>query len=104
MDTARNWFNGIFGIISAIAALACLAIAKGSLGEGIQGWEKQHAYAIVGAWAVLPPVFFWVDWVVFCQTMSKDELDRAKHTHDLSRNIWLALVILLGAVLGIKLN
>ena len=52
---------------------------------------------IVGVWAVAPPVFFWVDWVEFCAYMKPEskERDVAKHTHDLSRNIWLGLLAVL---------
>jgi hypothetical protein len=52
---------------------------------------------IVAFWAIVPPVFFWWDWVHFCRDMKPDapERDVAKHTHDLARNIWLGVVAVL---------
>jgi hypothetical protein len=40
---------------------------------------------------ILPADFFWIDWVCFSNELT-DEASRdfAKHTHDLSRNIWIA--------------
>ena len=52
----------------------------------------QLGKVLVVVWALAPPVFFWVDWVVFCRGLTAEEKNVAKHTHDLSRNIWLALI------------
>lgn len=96
---SRGTFNWIFGTISGLLALVSLyaALPASSL-FGLSG--KGLGRVLVALWVLGPPVFFWVDWVVFCRDLSKDEKDAAKHTHDLSRNIWLALV----AVLAVAFN
>ena len=59
--------------------------------------HKSLGIVIVAFWAVAPPVFFWFDWVHFCRDMDPKAPEReiAKHTHDLGRNIWIALVTFL---------
>jgi len=47
---------------------------------------------IVAFWMLTPPVIFWIDWVCFCRHLTVKEKNVAKHSHDLSRNVWLALV------------
>ena len=89
MRTAFNWIGGILAPILAIASLY-VALNKsftyGQLGHDDIG------KLIVKFWAIIPPMFFWIDWVVFCHSLPQDDRDIATHTHDLSRNIWLGLV------------
>jgi hypothetical protein len=56
---------------------------------------------VIGFWAIVPPLFFWIDWVMFLPGEADREV--AKHTHDLSRNIWLALVVTLALIFEVKL-
>ena len=84
---SRDRLNFWGGIISATCAL--LSLLLGIL-EG-ETWKKVGPFAL-GAWTLLPPIFFWVDWTFFCDDLDKDELAAVKHTHDLARNIWLALI------------
>jgi uncharacterized BrkB/YihY/UPF0761 family membrane protein len=87
MRTAFNWIGGIVAIILAGASIyvalnknfTCAQLSHDDLGK-----------LIVGFWAVIPPIFFWIDWVVLYSRIA--DRDAAKHTHDLSRNIWLGLV------------
>jgi hypothetical protein len=87
-----NWIGGgaaaIFAIVSIIAALNPHS-KLGSLTDHV-GWGK----IIVFVWAFFPPLFFWFDWIYFCQQQDVTAGDReiAKHTHDLARNIWLGLL------------
>ncbi len=57
-------------------------------------------YILVGFWVLAPPVWFFFEWVCLCKKLPPDERDRIKHLHDLARNIWLALVIVLAAILN----
>jgi len=63
-------------------------------------WQTVGAVT-VGAWVLLPPVWFWLEWVFFSKGQ---DAERLKHTHDLSRNIWIALVIVLAALLKIHFS
>jgi hypothetical protein len=82
-------------IIFAVVSLLAAANPHSRLGPLLDhdAWGK----LIVAVWAVLPPVFFWVDWVKYCGYMhpSNPEREVAKHTHDLARNIWLGLLAVL---------
>jgi hypothetical protein len=64
------------------------------------GSHEALGAVVVAFWAVVPPMFFWLDWVYFCRKMKFDapERDVAIHTHDLSRNIWLGLVFALSLI------
>jgi hypothetical protein len=90
----RNQFNQIFGGVSVLAAIASLVLAVCPLGLDPKH-HKEIGYFVVATWVLLPPFFFWVDWVMFREGLSDKEKEAAKHTHDLSRNIWLGLVTVL---------
>jgi hypothetical protein len=104
MKLSRSTFNWISGTVAAILGLLSLYVA---LDNNIYSSSCDRACVgrfLSGFWVVVPPVFFWIDWVVFCRGLSAPDREVAKHTHDLSRNIWLALVAILAAVFGIKLG
>ena len=61
--------------------------------------RESLGYTMLALWVLGPPVWFWVEWVF----LSRDQDgQRLKHTHDLARNIWLALVVVLAAILKIE--
>ena len=97
----RNQFNKTFGGLSVIAAVASLAFAIWPCGFDSDTHKRVGTF-IVGAWVLLPPVFFWIDWVKYRGGLSDEEKEAVKHTHDLSRNIWLGLVAVL--VVAFKLS
>jgi len=66
--------------------------------------HEQLGTCVIGFGVLVPPAFFWLDWVVFCRCMTTRERDFTKHTHDLSRNIWLALIAMLTVLFKIKLT
>lgn len=88
--------------ISAPLALISIVVAlyiRSLYGE-YPAEQRPHqviAYVIVGLWVLCPPIWFWIEWVLF--TEGNDE--RLKHTHDLARNIWIGLVVVLIAILDI---
>jgi hypothetical protein len=61
--------------------------------------RESVGYVILGAWVIGPPVWFWTEWVFLSDGQNPERL---KHTHDLARNIWLALVVVLAVILGVK--
>ncbi len=103
---SRATFNWILGFVSAVFALfslyVAIKVAFTSSYEIFGFTAKQLGKTLVAVWALAPPVFFWVDWVVFCRGLTEAEKSKAKHTHDLSRNIWLALIGVLVVVFGLK--
>ena len=87
--------------VSAVAAVASLLVA-GVLRFVNPDLATAVGNPIVAAWVLLPPVWFFCEWVFLCDGKNKDELDRIKHLHELARNIWLALVVVLVATFGIE--
>lgn len=55
----------------------------------------------VGFWVLAPPLWFFFEWFYLCKGLPKRDLEWISHTHDLARNIWLALVIVLAALLDV---
>jgi hypothetical protein len=97
----RAWYNGL-------GALASIVIAAWSLWVAIKPTYALPSLThvdlgklIIGFWVIVPPVFFWIDWVAFLPENDRDR-DVAKHTHDLARNIWLALVGILAVLFSVK--
>jgi hypothetical protein len=62
--------------------------------------RSRWAYAMVGSWVAIPPLWFLWEYIHFRPPEGiKDE--RMRHLHDLCRNIGLALVVILVAIVGI---
>ena len=59
------------------------------------------AKSILAFWVLMPPVFFWAEWMLFGKKFTEDERDRVKHYHEVARNMWVALVVLLSAYMKI---
>jgi cytochrome b561 len=86
---------------SGIAAALSLIVA-GVLRFVCPELAKAVGYPVVAAWVLLPPVWFFFEWVVLCRDLkNKAERDRIKHLHELARNIWLGLVVVLALTFGI---
>lgn len=61
-------------------------------------------YILLGLWALVPPVWFLYEFTSDFpkgHKQSQGEVNRLKHLHDLSRNIWLAFVVVLAAIMGV---
>jgi len=85
----------IFGIVAGFFAVGSFLAGLCPVTFG-QLSHKQLGLVLVGIWVFFPPIFFWIDWVCFSNELT-DEASRdfAKHTHDLSRNIWIAFAAIL---------
>jgi hypothetical protein len=84
----------IFSII--VAASSTLWPPEWSKGKKIAG------HVIVGLWVLGPPIWFWADWYYLTAGLKKEQLEYIAHLHDVGRNIWLALVIVLAALFRIE--
>ncbi|WP_435016612.1 hypothetical protein TA3x_004185 [Tundrisphaera sp. TA3] len=97
-------FNLWMGSIAAVAGIASLAIGVYFQSSASPtNFQKSLGQGIVGAWAILPPIFFWYDWC-YLSYGDKDDREFQKETHNLARNIWLALIVVLGVMFDIKLQ
>ena len=62
-------------------------------------------FVFLAFWVLVPPVWFLYEYVKEFPEGHKrmqEEVDRLRHLQDLARNLWLALVIVLTAIMGIK--
>jgi hypothetical protein len=83
-----NWGAGLAAVVFAVISLLLL-LFKGHMSKDTADTVGKF---LVAVWAILPPAFFWYDWVYLCDGLSPPALDFAKHTHDLARNIWIGLL------------
>jgi hypothetical protein len=87
------------------AALLSIPLAVASLIIALvhkQGDSVRTGHVIVGFWTLVPPLWFWIEWMYLTRGMTPEQLEDIKHTHDLSRNIWLALLAVLIALFGLE--
>ena len=91
MTVTREQFNFYGGALAVVLALVSIVLAacKGRMSKKTADTVGK---VVVAVWAILPPGFFWIDWVYFCDLTTADARDIAKHTHDLARNIWLGVL------------
>lgn len=93
-DAANCWIS----CISAILAILSLGYAVYMRDQASEFMK----HLIVGFWVLVPPVYFWFDWHVLCRDIPQDKTDSVEHIHDLSRNIWIALVVVFIALFKIE--
>jgi hypothetical protein len=99
-----QFIGTVVGTIAAVLAIFSVIVAASST-LWPKEWEKGKKIAgrvIVGLWVLGPPIWFWVDWYYLTAGMGKERLEYISHLHDVGRNIWLALVVVLAALFGIK--
>jgi len=73
-------------------------------------YDKDHSNSIwPKVWfafvALVPPIYFWIDWRCFGRRVSEDDKESryVMHLHELGRNVWLAALGLLAIAYGFKL-
>jgi hypothetical protein len=71
----------------------------------IEKYEGHRRLAVAGtvlvaAFALGAPIFIWVDWVFFYA--GTPVVEEVAHTHELERNIWLAVTAVLVALFKLK--
>lgn len=105
----REWialtviFTRIVSLVALVFAIASLLIASGWYKWPLKYFRGYETY-ILAFWVIVPPVWFWVDWVFLCDGLRPEKLDQIKHTHELARNIWLAMVSVLAYQFRIKVG
>jgi hypothetical protein len=59
--------------------------------------KKVWGFLLVGAWALGPPIWFIWEWHA-----NKVDVEQLKYSQELARNVWVAVVVVLAAIIGIK--
>lgn len=58
-------------------------------------------YVIVTLWTLVPPIWFWLEWFYSNPNAPNFNAESFAHGHEVSRNIWVALVVVLVALFKI---
>lgn len=98
VNATRDEFNKHMGWSATFLGIASLFFAL-RFRAAAPDFAK---YAFVGAWTLVPPIYFWLDWVYYCKDVPADQVEGVRHMHDLSRNIWIALVVVLVALFDLS--
>ena len=61
----------------------------------VSAGTKTGLLPVLIAWAVVPPLFFWLEFTQVRQKLEGDELDRFRHSQDLSGRTWAAVLVIL---------
>ncbi len=72
------------------------------MGEGTSKASSMSLlyYGVLGDRAA---ALFWLEWSYLTPpNLCLEQLENIKHGHEVGRNVWLALVVLLSAIFGIK--
>lgn len=101
MTRYRDSIVKVVAWLSVILAVGSLAWALG-VHQGYCHRSASKNYLVVGFWILAPPIWFFLEWFYLCEGLPKDQLEWISHTHDLARNIWLALVAVLTVLLEIQ--
>ena len=62
--------------------------------------KNQIVRLLFTIWLVTPPFLMLIDWVLFCGNYDLVRLDIVRHTHGLTRNIWIGALGLLVLLFG----
>ena len=87
-------------ILSLIAGAISLLIA---ILVKFQCFEKSWGSILLALWALCPPVWFLAEFLTefpYGNPIDPHRMERLKHMQSLSRNIWLAFIIILGLIMG----
>jgi len=96
----KSNYNWMVGALAAILGPVSLFVAlKQSIAFDFCS-RACLGRSMLAFWLLIPPVFFWLDWVVFSRNFTPARREVAQHTHDLRRNVWLAPVVIFGLTLG----
>jgi hypothetical protein len=63
-------------------------------------YKPRWGLPLVAAWVAAPPLWFFFEYLIWPPPAA--EAERTRHFHDLARNLWIALVVILAAIMKIK--
>jgi hypothetical protein len=90
-------------VIAGFAAVASLILALMPSIAIFSLTHKQFGKYIVFFWVLIPPIWFWLEWNSAASRNKKNDREWKTHAHDLGRNFWLAITLMLTYLFDIKL-
>ena len=104
----QNSFNTLSTWLIWLAPTVSLAFALWHQGSKrwpcicqVPDWAR---FGIVALWALIPPAWLWYDWLKYGQKAVDRQREYMMHLHGLVRNVWIALTLVLSALLDVKLS
>lgn len=103
-EAKRGWMTWVAAILAIVSLEIALSVRKKkeSAAENANKTAKEKLPKldlgdwIIAFWAIIPPLWFFVEW----RSLSYgQELEVFKYSQELARNIWVAFVVLLVAIL-----
>jgi hypothetical protein len=91
------------GVAYIATILAIISVALSLWIRGKCQWQWL-GLALLLFWSLAPPIWFFLEWIYLDPKKRDSTREYIMHLHDLSRNIWLAFVVVLAMILGIKLS
>jgi 4-amino-4-deoxy-L-arabinose transferase-like glycosyltransferase len=88
-------------LVSGLAAVVSLWLAYHLRTDWCK-CKDPWGYVLLALWVAAPPIWFLTEYSFWPPVAAEDE--RVRHMHDLSRNIWLALVAILAITMGLDLK
>ena len=85
--------------LSAVLAILSLGFALW-IRFGSSPCLKPVGNVILGLWTIRPPLWFMGEWNHSLHLPPEEKKD-IEHWHELARNLWLALIVVLSATMGI---
>jgi hypothetical protein len=94
------------GAVLFVASLAyAFKVRKDTMsGDVEEAHARPRGYMLIGAWVLVPPLWFFFEFTWLHPNIFDDstEFARVKYAQELARNVWLAFVVVLAAILGVK--
>ena len=107
MPEKKHHVPALVGITLTIASIVVGILHRFVLPIFHCQFSSWVGHSLVAAWIIGPPVWFSIEWHRASSPQSKNQLQPEKlevlaHTHELDRNIWLALVVILAALFKVS--
>ncbi len=101
-QVSRDKMLSTMVVVSGLAAVASLWLAY-QLRTDWSKYKEPWGFVLLALWVAAPPVWFLTEYS-FWPPIGAAEDERTRHMHDLSRNIWLALLAILAITMGLDLK
>jgi hypothetical protein len=94
---AQNYFYPILGGIVGLAAAASLVWFAVTASSSV-------TTSLVIGWSILPPVYFFFEYIVARRHRSPQDVERMLKTQELARHVWAGVVAAMIALASMKSN
>lgn len=105
MNPYATFIDTVVGVSVALFFASLIYAYKIRTGSRTVEEKQIRGYILIGLWVLLPPIWFFVEFQLLHPNIFPQdsfELSRVKQSQELARNVWLAFVVVLAAIVGVK--